>query len=177
MIDRFYKEYQIPISENELSQLKEALKDIFIKNCRVYQDALFLLNYCKNNGIKTGLVIDGTKKRENKILDTYNLRQYFNEIIISEEVGKSKLTPEPLRACVEKLKQKFAFLPENVLVIGDRIDKDIIPAKELGFHTALLHREDTLSVHVPKEDKEYPTYTIKSLHEIQQLLEKEARMK
>jgi len=187
--EKLFKDNNYQFSDEEKKKLYPILEDIFITRIKIYQDALFLLNYCKNNNIKTGLVIDGTKQRENKILDTYNLRQYFDAISISEEVGQNKFTDAVLMDCIKKIKAKYSFAPEEVLVIGDRIDKDILHAKKHNFRTALLMRENAryteqnkelLKQETEKNSTEKttdvkPDYTITLLTEIQTIREKEIR--
>ncbi|MBI5392573.1 HAD hydrolase-like protein [Candidatus Woesearchaeota archaeon] len=179
VFETLFKNNNYNFSEEQKKKLYPILEDIFITRVKTFQDALFLLNYCRNNNIKTGLTIDGTKQRENKILDTHNLRQYFDAISISEEVGKNKFTDAVLVDCINKLKQKTNFTPEEVLVIGDRIDKDIIHAKKHNLKTALLQREDGRYAQQNQAllEEYKPDFIIKSLTEIQVLLEKEARLK
>lgn len=68
------------------------------------------------------------------VLKDYNLRQYFRNIIESAVVGVRKPDPEIFRLGVDAL----GLRPEEVLVVGDSLKKDILPAESLGCHVAWL---------------------------------------
>ncbi|MDW7679935.1 MAG: HAD family hydrolase [bacterium] len=66
--------------------------------------------------------------REHAILD------YFKILGISQMLGKSK----PDRAFFRWALDQANCLPEQALMVGDRIDNDIVPARELGMRTLWL---------------------------------------
>lgn len=68
------------------------------------------------------------------VLEAYDLRRYFKDIIESAVVGVRKPDPAIFALGVKALGLK----PEEVLVIGDSLRKDIEPARSLGCHTAWL---------------------------------------
>ena len=69
----------------------------------------------------------GTKER----LDGHGILQYIDLVIASAEEGVSK----PDRRIFEIALERSGCRPEEAVMIGDRIDNDIIPAKMLGMHT------------------------------------------
>lgn len=82
------------------------------------------------------------------VLKDFNLRQYFGEIIESAVVGVRKPDPKIFQLGVDAL----GLRPEEVLVVGDSLKKDILPAESLGCHTAWLKgkgwtREEDLQTH------------------------------
>lgn len=71
--------------------------------------------------VKVAIVTNGTFQRENaKIINT-TLNNYFNTIIISEEVGFAK----PDKRIFELAINKLNVQPETALFVGDDIEKDI----------------------------------------------------
>ncbi len=68
------------------------------------------------------------------VLEAYGLRQYFPHIIESAMVGVRKPDPRIFSIGVTAL----GLEPDQVLVVGDSIDKDIVPASSIGCHTAWL---------------------------------------
>lgn len=68
------------------------------------------------------------------VLADFDLRRYFGAIIESAVVGVRKPDPAIFRLGVEAL----ALAPEEVLVVGDSLRKDILPAESLGCRTAWL---------------------------------------
>lgn len=59
------------------------------------------------------------------------MRKYIDLVIASAEEGVSK----PDRRIFEIALERSGCKPENAVMIGDRIDNDIIPAKQLGMKT------------------------------------------
>ena len=65
------------------------------------------------------------------VLREFNLDGIFSQIIESAVVGVRKPNPRIFTLGVDALGLK----PEEVIVVGDSIDKDIIPARDAGCHT------------------------------------------
>ena len=70
----------------------------------------------------------------NAVLIDFGLDTYFRAIIESAVVGVRKPDPEIFRLGVEAL----SLSPKEVLVVGDSLKKDILPARSIGCHTAWL---------------------------------------
>lgn len=68
------------------------------------------------------------------VLADFDLRRYFGAIIESAVVGVRKPDPAIFRLGVDAL----GLAPEEVLVVGDSLRKDILPAESLGCRTAWL---------------------------------------
>lgn len=79
---------------------------------------------------KIGIIANqplGTKDR----LAKYGILQYIDLIIASAEEGVSKPDKRIFKIALERSKCE----PNQAVMIGDRIDNDIVPAKLLGMHT------------------------------------------
>lgn len=68
------------------------------------------------------------------VLADFDLLRYFPQIIESAVVGVRKPDPAIFRLGVEAL----GLEPSRVLVVGDSLRKDILPAESLGCRTAWL---------------------------------------
>ena len=81
------------------------------------------------------------------VLRTYDIRKYFKGIIESSVVGVRKPNPTLFRLGIDALELQ----PEQVLVVGDSLNKDIKPAESLGCPVLWLkgkgwnHDEDALT--------------------------------
>lgn len=69
-----------------------------------------------------------------EVLREYGIRHLFKGIIESAVVGIRKPNPTLFRLGVDALEMK----PDEVLVVGDSLRKDIEPAEQLGCHTLWL---------------------------------------
>lgn len=68
------------------------------------------------------------------VLSDFDLRKYFQSIVESAVVGVRKPDPRIFELGVEAL----GLRPAEVLVIGDSLKKDILPARSIGCRTAWI---------------------------------------
>lgn len=71
------------------------------------------------------------------VLSEFGLDGVFSQIIESAVVGVRKPDPRIFSLGVEALGLK----PDEVVVVGDSIDKDIVPARQAGCHTVWFRGE------------------------------------
>lgn len=99
----------------------------------------------------------------NSVLKDFKLDSYFKEIIESAVVGIRKPIPEIFSLGVKALKLN----PSNVLVIGDSLKKDILPAEEAGCQALWLKGKGWS----PEEDAAFHPNIITELEEVLQLFD------
>lgn len=92
------------------------------------------------------------------VIRDMGIRQYFQGIIESAVVGVRKPDPRIFQLGVIALGLK----PDEVLVVGDSMRKDILPAKAIGCHTAWLKGKGW----TPEEDQMTHDTQIKSLDDL-----------
>ena len=95
----------------------------------LYSDAYECLEILSSR-YKIGIIANqslGTKDR----LEQHGILQYIDLVIVSAEEGVAK----PGKKIFEIALERGNCKPNNAVMIGDRIDNDIIPAKLLGMHT------------------------------------------
>lgn len=127
---------------------------------KLYPDALFTIVTLYKKGYKIGVIANqalGTKER----LQLFGLSGYIDIISSSAELRIEK----PDEQIFIKSLEAAHCSPQSAVMIGDRIDNDIIPAQRLGMKTvwvrqgySRLFNVDNLSVH--------PDYIIESLSEL-----------
>ncbi len=150
-------ELTVSLSSAEFDNLRKEYDKRFVRATRLYPDARFMLNLIRRmGGIKMGIVIDGTSERERAIIRELLIEDFFDIIIISDEVGKNKLSSVPLQKAIAGL----TLSPSEIVVVGDRMDKDIIPANKLGCVSVLLVRTGRFDESIKSEK---PTHTITAL--------------
>ncbi len=83
-------------------------------------------------------------------LKRYRLEGYFKHIIISDVVGYHKPDPEIYRYAVELVGAR----PEQCLMVGDRVDNDVRPARMAGMRTVWLNMDYRLMDYQPADNYE-----------------------
>lgn len=91
------------------------------------------------------------------LFSNLSLEKYF-EIFTPRETKFLKPDPKAFLVVLNKLKVK----PEEVLMVGDEVERDLIPAQKLGMKTVLVDRENKV--------KDYSGTKINSLREIKNIL-------
>ena len=117
-----------------------------------------------HRGYKIGIIANqklGTAER----LKDRGILQYIDLVIASAEEGVAK----PDKRIFEIALRRAGCKPENAVMIGDRVDNDIVPAKEMGIHTVWVKQGFGQYWQVTQE-KERAEYTVASLREICDIL-------
>jgi putative hydrolase of the HAD superfamily len=91
--------------------------------------ALTLLKL-KENGHTLYVATNGTSVKQWDKLIRLGLELYFGEVFVSQTLGMEKC-----KEFYEKIIEKLDCEPSDCLMVGDREDADIIPAKEAGIMT------------------------------------------
>jgi HAD superfamily hydrolase (TIGR01549 family) len=101
----------------------------------------------------------------NDLLRDYGLWDCFTISGNSAEVGFSKPDPRLFRSVLDRA----GCQPAEVLMVGDRLDNDIAPAKRLGLKTARIRTGWYRDVE-PCSHEEWPDYEASSLLELARTL-------
>lgn len=130
---------------------------------RVYADAPQVLAYLSRK-YKIGIIANqapGTAER----LKQYGLLPYIDLIVASAEEKIAK----PDRRIFEIALERADCKPQDTVMIGDRIDNDIVPANLLGMTTIWIRQGFGKDWNVTR-DAEKADYVIDRLHSLQQIL-------
>ena len=110
----------------------------------------YKIGIISDTGITPGYVI-------RKVLDEYNILQYFQATIFSDEIGFYKPHSHPFKKALKKLKCK----PDHSIHVGDLLQTDVIGAKAFGMRAIWLN--DTNQLKLPEIR---PDYEIHELFEV-----------
>ena len=96
---------------------------------KLYPDTKMILEILSKK-YKLGVIANqslGTKER----LDNWNIGKYFDVVVASAEAGCEKPELKIFNLALEQAGCK----PNEAIMIGDRLDNDIVPANEIGMYT------------------------------------------
>lgn len=109
---------------------------------------------------KLAVIANQSTGTENRLAH-YGLLPYFTFVLGSDDVGFKKPDPQIFRLAL----QKAGCAPREALMIGDRPDNDIYPAKRLGLRT-LRVQQGPAACQLPRAPEYEADATVKSLGEI-----------
>ena len=125
----------------------------------LYPDTMECLRILKKK-YKLGIIanqIPGAEKR----LEEMGIRRYFDVIVSSAEEGVAKPDPRIFNIALTRA----GCAPEQAVMIGDSIDNDIVPAKQMGMKTVWI-RQGVGRYWNIQGDSETPEYEVNSLSEL-----------
>ncbi len=130
-----------------------------------YVDAPETLEALIGRGYRLGIIanqVAGTAQR----LDSWGLLKYFDVVATSAELGVAK----PDRLIFEKAFEMAVCQPHHAVMVGDRLDNDIIPAKALGMKTVWIRKG--LSIYQPIDlGKNHADWVIDNLSDLKEIFQ------
>jgi HAD superfamily hydrolase (TIGR01549 family) len=154
--------YKNIANKNDFKELKRKYKDrLRDQNNRLYlMDGIkdFLMNYSKDYNIG---ILGQYGNDFKKYLEEENILKYFTFSEIQDDYNITK----PDTRYFEAILKRCACKAEESIMVGDRIDKDIIPAKLIGMKTIRvkvgIHKNQE-----PRIPEEIPDLTVENIKEI-----------
>ena len=130
-----------------------------------YPDADRVIHTLRERGYRLGIIANQSPGSAER-LARFGLRDYFEVICASAEEGVAKPDPELFRRALARA----GCAPADAVMIGDRTDNDVAPAKALGMQTVLI-RQGYGGYHVIHHEGEIPDLTVDSLPELLDIFE------
>ncbi len=97
-----------------------------------------VLDELREEGRMLGIISNaGDVGNVQRLIDKVNIRNYFDPIIISAAIGIRK--PDP--GLFEMVLDQWHVNPESVVMIGDRLEADILGAQAAGLHQIWIKPE------------------------------------
>lgn len=130
-----------------------------------FDDAIETLYLLKRRGYNLGVIanqVEGTAQR----LEMWGLLQCFDVLATSAELGIAK----PDKLIFEKAFELAGCRPQNSVMVGDRLDNDIIPAKALGMRTVWIRKNLSIYQHIDLA-KNNADWIIDNLSDLKEIFE------
>lgn len=168
----FEKVYEIAMSYYKLNKKGdlEVARELGVSLPKWYKEDEFLYDdaiQCfetLSKKYRIGIIANqslGTEER----LEYHGILEYIDLVVASAEEGVAK----PDRRIFEIGLERSNCKPVNAIMIGDRIDNDIIPAKRMGMNTIWIKQGFGQYWNI-KEEIEKPDFVIYNLTELCNLL-------
>ena len=167
--DEFYRR-MVEISEHDQNAYNSVLEEYGLKKAPwnsedeyAYPEAEEVLRELSKY-YQIGIIANqnlGSEERLKKL----GLLRYIDLVIASAEEGVAKPDLRIFQIALSRANCK----PEEAVMVGDRLDNDIIPANKIGMTTVWI-KQGFGSFAEPTEIKEQPDNTINNLNELLNLL-------
>lgn len=156
------------IVERAFALLSRSFSEVFLQiyraklrsKLRYNSELVAIMTNLRGYGIRLGIVSNGTSKEQREQLTLLGIIEFFDPILISQEVGILKPDPQIFLLA----REKWGLEPVEILVVGDRGDWEVLGAKKAGMRSALtiqfVDRRDTIPPGVQ------PDYIIERLDQL-----------
>ena len=138
VFNRLYDKYQIKYSKEMILDLVKEYRGHF-PDIQFYDDVLPCLSELKRAGIKVGIITDGYAIAQRQKLKAIQANEYFDEIIVTDELGRDYWKPHP--KAFELMKEKFRVNFDEMIYVGDNPEKDFYISKTYPIKTVRIIRD------------------------------------
>ena len=163
IVERFRRPLSVgdglPVTESLCLEMSDRFLEFCSSKPGVVEGAHELMDYLRQRGYRMHMTSNGFHEVQYKKLAACGLRDYFDTIILSEDAGANKPSPQYFDYA---LKVSGASR-ETTLMIGDNLNTDIVGAHNAGLDTILFNRWGV-------EPSDVPTHTVTRLLDIKTIL-------
>lgn len=132
--NRLLDSENISYSADNISSLIAIYRENKPSKLNLYDGVVGVLTTLKKRGYKLGIITDGRVSQQNNKLDALSIREYFDEIIISDSLGGVDYR-KPDRRVFLLMASKLCVDASEMVYIGDNPNKDFYISKELPIRT------------------------------------------
>jgi len=131
---------RVPFGEGELDRLTADLVALDVASWTHYREAVWdLVRAFRAAGGKTAMLSNGVPEVMDRVRATRPLEPFFDEVVVSYEVGLAK----PDRAIYELCLSRLALPPRQALFVDDR-EENILAARAVGLEALHFTGEGSL---------------------------------
>jgi FMN phosphatase YigB (HAD superfamily) len=152
------------ISEATLN-IRQEIMDRADPLCLVIDPEVKLLLRELEKGHQLFLLTEGDEQFQSAKINNLGIRSIFKDVIITTS------EPEAKQKYISEFLKKNHFPPGSVLVVGNRLDKEIKAANELGIHSLWIRHGEGSHLQ-PGENIGVPDFTLDSVLQIHNVLTK-----
>ena len=159
IVERFRRPLSVgdglPVTESLCLEMSDRFLEFCSSKPGVVEGAHELMDYLRQRGYRMHMTSNGFHEVQYKKLAACGLRDYFDTIILSEDAGANKPSPQYFDYALKVSGARR----ETTLMIGDNLNTDIVGAHNAGLDTILFNRWGV-------EPSDVPTHTVNRLLDI-----------
>ena len=168
VFNRTLEYFHINYMNNEILELIDIYRNHKPK-IKFFDDVIPTILELRRRGIKTGIITDGYKETQINKIEALNSRELFDEIIITDELGREFWKPN--KKSYEIMASELNISFSEMIYIGDNEKKDFKGANELGILTFKVERENRIYTNINVDESFQAKFKIKDIKSIIQYID------
>lgn len=110
---------------------------------RLYDGVWEMILRLKKNGKKIGMITDGRPEGQWAKIESLGIKNLFDEIIITDELGGIEYR-KPNETAFVRMSERLRISYSRLIYVGDNINKDFISPEKLGMQSCYFENVDGL---------------------------------
>ena len=145
---------------------EEAYNSVNVSGITLYQGVYEMLERLKSH-YKLALLTSGWPDQQNKKIEALGIRHFFDLIVFDNVSGETKSAKD---SAIRQVLKAFDVVAEEVVCVGDRIDREIMAGNKLGLVTVRI-MQGSYSILTPRDRFEEPTFSVHDVVEVEDIIE------
>jgi putative hydrolase of the HAD superfamily len=162
-----FQKLGLPVDNSLIARFLTLYRSELRRNLKPDSNLQYLFNELLAQKIRLGIVSNGTTTEQLDQLELLGIKDFFDPILISQAVGLRK--PEP--AIFLLASKLWDIPPSQILVVGDRIDWEVVGAKRAGMQSALTTQ--FVDWHSQASSAAEPDFILHRLDDLLEILKEE----
>ena len=133
---------------------------------RLFPKTPSTLIYLKSKGYQLGVISDGITIKQWEKLIRLGLHHFFDEVVTSEEAGVAKPDERIFQLALDRM----GCQAQKSIMIGNKFDKDILGAINIGMSAILVNSELTPDEKEYLEEKNIELNVVSNIGDIKEFL-------
>ncbi len=154
-------------TQKQLLEMESLYENEKLKRFKLVRGVEEVLKHAQKKNLNQAIISNAGLSLSKYIDKLDVLKKYFKIIISSAEIGEEKISLFPFMVFLARANKFVETKPEEVLMVGDRIDEDVAAAI-LGMRTVLI---EGWTSGFKKTHGLQPTYKIKKLEELKKIID------
>ena len=166
VFNRVLKKLNISYEIDDIKKLVEIYRG-HKPEIKLYDDAKYILDTLYKKGIKLGMITDGYKITQRNKLEALNIENYFECIVVTDELGREFWKPHSRP--YEIMKDKLNLDYDEMVYVGDNVSKDFVTANKLGMKTVFINRMEGVYSRIEIEDEYLASLEVTDFKELENI--------